>query len=64
MPLFCNQSNPGIINRYKSVWVIKQGLDAYDAVRVCSGFDFYDFLKRNRDDFRKPVIELLRRLAK
>lgn len=64
MPLFCNQSNPGIISRYKSVWVIKQGLEAYDAVKTCSGFDFYDFLKRNREDFRKPVIELLRGLAK
>jgi hypothetical protein len=64
MPLFCNQSNPGIISRYKSVWVIKQGLEAYDAMKICSGFDFYDFLKRNREDFRKPVIELLRSLAK
>ncbi len=64
MPLFCNQSNPGIINRYKSVWVIKQGLEAYDAVKRCSGFDFYDFLTRNRDDFRKPIIELLRSLTK
>lgn len=64
MPLFCNQSNPGIISRYRSVWVIKQGLEAYEAVKICSGFDFYAFLKRNRDDFRKPVIELLRSLTK
>jgi|GEM_PF-898245 hypothetical protein len=64
MPLFCNQSNPGIISRYKSVWVIKQGIEAYDAVKTCSGFDFYDFLKRNREDFRKPVITLLRGLMK
>lgn len=64
MPLFCNQSNPGIIRRYKSVWVIKQGLEAYDAVKTCSGFDFHDFLKRNREDFRQPVIDLLRRLSK
>ncbi len=64
MPLFCNQSNPGIISRYKSVWVIKQGIEAYDAVKTCSGFDFYDFLKRKREDFRKPVIELLRGLTK
>jgi len=64
MPLFCNQSNPGIVSRYKSMWVIKQGLEAYDAVKTCSGFDFYDFLKRNREEFRKPVIELLRGLTK
>ncbi len=64
MPLFCNQSNPGIVSRYKSVWVVKQGLDAYDIVKSFSGFDFLDFLKRNREDFRKPVIGLLRSLTK
>jgi len=64
MPLFCQQSNPGIVARYKSVWVIKQGLEAYDVVKTFSGFDFYDFLKRNREDFRKPVIQLLRSLTK
>lgn len=63
MPLFCNQSNPGIISRYRSVWVIKEGIDAYDMVKLFSGFDFLDFLKRNRDDFRAPVIELLRSLT-
>jgi hypothetical protein len=64
MPLFCNQSNPGIVARYKSVWVIKQGQEAYELIKTFSGFDFYDFLKRNREDFRKPVIELLRSLTK
>ena len=64
MPLFCNQSNPGIVSRYRSVWVIKQGMEAYDVVKTFSGYDFYDFLKRNRDDFRKPVIDLLRSLTK
>lgn len=64
MPLFCNQSNPGIVKRYRSVWIIKQGMESYDLVKVFSGYDFYDFLKRNRADFRKPVIELLRSLTK
>ena len=64
MPLFCNQSNPGIVSRYRSVWVIKEGMESYDLVKTFSGFDFYDFLKRNRDDFRKPVIDLLRSLTK
>ena len=64
MPLFCNQSNPGIVSRYRSVWVIKQGIEAYDVIKTFSGYDFYDFLKRNRDDFRKPVIDLLRGLTK
>lgn len=64
MPLFCNQSNPGIVARYRSVWVIKQGFEAYDVVKTFSGFDFHDFLKRNREEFRKPVINLLRSLTK
>jgi hypothetical protein len=64
MPLFCNQSNPSIVSRYRSVWVIKQGMESYDLVKTFSGYDFYDFLKRNRDDFRKPVINLLRSLSK
>jgi hypothetical protein len=64
MPLLCNQSNPGIVSRYRSVWVVKQGQDAYDTVKTLSGFDFYDFLTRNRDDFRKPVLDLLRGLTK
>lgn len=64
MPLFCNQSNPGIVNRYRSVWVIKQGMESYDLVKIFSGYDFHDFLKRNRNDFRKPVIDLLRGLTK
>ena len=64
MPLFCNQSNPGIVSRYRGAWVIKQGMEAYDLVKTFSGYDFYDFLRRNREDFRKPVIDLLRSLTK
>ena len=63
MPLFCNQNNRGIVARYRSVWVIKQGMDSYDMVRYMSGYDFYDFLLRNKDDFRKPVLALLRSLS-
>jgi phage host-nuclease inhibitor protein Gam len=63
MPLFCNQSNPGIVSRYRSVWVIKEGMEAYDMIREMSGYDFFDFLKRNRRELRKPVIELLRNLS-
>lgn len=64
MPLFCNQSNPGIVTRYRSVWVIKQGMESYDLVKTFSGYDFFDFLKRNRDEFREPVIHLLRSMTK
>lgn len=64
MPLFCAQSNPGIVARYRSVWVIKQGAESYDAIAILSGYDFYDFLCRNREDFRKPVIQMLRGLIR
>lgn len=63
MPLFCNQSAQTIIRRYRSVWVVKEGFESYGIVKELSGFDLYDFLKRNRDDFRKPVIETLQGLA-
>ncbi len=63
MPLFCDQSNPGIVERYRSVWVIKQGMESYDMVRTLSGYDFYGFMTRNRQDFRQPVLSLLRNLA-
>lgn len=63
MPLFCNQSNPSIVRRYRSVWVIKQGMESYDLVRDFSGYDFFDFLRRNRDDFRQPVLTMLRTLT-
>ena len=63
MPLFCNQSNPGIIQRYRSVWVVKQGMESYDLVREMSGYDFYGFLRRNKDEFQKPVLNLLRSLT-
>ncbi|MBU4272183.1 MAG: hypothetical protein KKA28_10010 [Planctomycetes bacterium] len=63
MPLFCNQSNPGIIQRYRSVWVVKEGMESYEMVREMSGYDFYDFLRRNKEDFRKPIFDLLRSLT-
>ena len=63
MPLFCNQSNPGIVQRYRSVWVVKEGMASYGLVQALSGYDFFDFMNRNRGDFRKVVIETLSGLA-
>ncbi len=64
MPLFCSQSNPGIIQRYRSVWVIKEGRDSYNMVQEFSGYDFLDFQMRNREDFRAPMFNMLRGIAK
>jgi len=63
MPLFCNQSNPTIVRRYRSVWVVKEGMTSYDMVQSLSGYDLYDFMRRNSGDFRKPVIEMLKGLS-
>lgn len=63
MPLFCNQSNESIIRRYRTVWVIKQGMESYEMVKQFSGYDFYGFLERNKEDFRKPVLAMLRTLT-
>ena len=64
MTLFCDQSNRGIVQRYRSVWVVTQGMESYDLLRAVSGYDFPAFLGRNREDFRRPVLAALRRLVK
>jgi hypothetical protein len=63
MPLFCNQSNPGIVARYRSVWIVKEGMESYRMMRLFAGFDYYGFLRRNREEFRAPVIAALRKLS-
>lgn len=63
MPLFCNQSNPSIIRRYQTVWVIKEGMESYDMIKEISDYDLYDFMYRNREDFRSIVLDLLRSLT-
>ena len=63
MTLFCDQSNVGIVRRYRSVWVVTQGMQSYDLIRDVSGYDFHSFLDRNRDEFRRPVLDALRRLS-
>ena len=66
VPFFCNQSNPSIIRRYRdrSIWVVKEGIESYNLIRSLSGFDMYGFMRRNRDDFRKPVVDFLGSLTK
>lgn len=63
MPLFCNQSNAQIVQRYRSVWVVKEGEESYDMVRSLSGYDFFSFLKRNKQRLKKPVLKSLRSLS-
>ncbi len=63
VPFFCGQSNRSIVSRYRSVWVVKEAMESYDMVRQMTGYDFCDFLKRNGEDFRRPVITMLRSLS-
>jgi len=62
MLVFCEQSNQGVMSRYRSIWVVVQGYGAYDLMQAQTGFDFYAFLLAHRDAFRQPVIETLGRL--
>ncbi len=64
IPFFCNQSNRSVVSRYAGVWVVKEGMGSYELIRELSGFDYYDFLRRNKGLFRQPVIKVLRNLTK
>lgn len=63
MPLFCDQSNPSIVQRNRSVWVIKQGRESYNMIKEFSCYDFRDFPMRNRNEFREPVLAMLRSIT-
>jgi len=62
MLIFCAQSNRSVVNRYRSLWVVTEGHASYDLVEVQTGFDFYSFLLANREAFRQPIVEMLKRL--
>lgn len=64
IPFFCNQSNRSVVSRYAGVWVVKEGMESYEMIRELSGFDYYDFLKRNREHFRQPVVKVLQSLTR
>jgi len=40
----------------------KQAMESYDMIKAFTGYDFYDFMLRNKEDFRTPVLKLLRSL--
>jgi hypothetical protein len=62
MLIFCAQSNRSVVNRYRSLWVVTEGHASYDLVKVQTGFDFYSFLLANKESFRQPIVEMLKRL--
>ena len=62
MLIFCAQSNRSVVNRYRSLWVVTEGHASYDLVKVQTGFDFYAFLLANKESFRQPIVEMLKRL--
>jgi hypothetical protein len=62
MLIFCAQSNRSVVNRYRSLWVVTEGHASYDLVKMQTGFDFYAFLLANKESFRQPVVETLKRL--
>jgi hypothetical protein len=62
MLIFCSQSNRSVINRYRSLWIVTEGLKSYELVKAQTGFDFYAFLLAHRGEFRQPVVRMLKRL--
>jgi len=62
MLIFCAQSNRSIINRYRSLWIVTEGLGSYELVKEQTGFDFYAFLLTHKEEFRRPVVRMLERL--
>lgn len=62
MLIFCAQSNRSVVSRYRSLWVVTEGHASYDLMKVQTGFDFYAFLLDNKESFRQPVVEILKRL--
>jgi hypothetical protein len=62
MLIFCAQSNRSVINRYRSLWIVTEGLESYDLVKKQTGFDFYAFLLTHKEEFRQPVVRMLERL--
>jgi len=62
MLIFCAQSNRSVVNRYRSLWVVTEGHASYELVKIQTGFDFYAFLLDNKESFRQPIVEMLKRL--
>jgi len=62
MLVFCAQSNRSVMSRYRSLWIVTEAHAAYELVKAHSGFDFYRFLLANKRSFRRPVLQMLRRL--
>nr|HID12572.1 hypothetical protein [Anaerolineae bacterium] len=64
MLIFCAQSNRSVINRYRSLWIVTEGLESYELVKEQTGFDFYAFLLAHKEEFRQPIVRMLERLRK
>jgi len=62
MLVFCNQSNRQILRRYTRIWYVTEGMDSYNLLQEITGFDFYGFLLAHREEYRKPVVEALRKI--
>lgn len=64
IPFFCSQSNRSVLGRYAGVWVVKEGMESYEMIHELSGFNHHDFLLRNKESFRQPVMKVLRSLTR
>lgn len=51
-----------VINRYRSLWIVTEGVESYELVKEQTDFDFYAFLLTHKEEFRQPVVRMLKRL--
>jgi hypothetical protein len=59
MPIFREQNVRTVADRYRTLWIVKQGVACYDIIRLFTGYDYLDFLRRNQDAFRHPILKML-----
>lgn len=63
MLIFCAQSNRSVVKRYRSLWIVTEGIESYELLKAQTGFDFYAFLVAHKEEFRQPVVKMLGRLG-
>jgi len=62
MLIFCAQSNRSVVKRYRSLWIVTEGIESYELLKAQTSFDFYAFLIAHKEAFRQPVVRMLERL--
>lgn len=63
MLVFCGLSNRSVMDRYRHVWVLTEGMASFDLVSEITAYDFYGFFTRHADVFRVQVAKALSQMT-